>query len=396
MKVLFLSTWFPYPPDNGSKLRVFHLLKALARKHRVTLCSFAFDAAQPEQAEPLASFCDTVVTVHRNPFVRGRWAGASRFLSPMPIVDAPLLEMQHHVSALLEQKCFALVIASTTVTATYALQAAHAAKVLEEHNCHTRWAWDRYQGQASAVARLRAWVNWRKRRSYDARLYAQFDLCTMVSEQDRASGLQLLGDRLGRLEVVPNGVDCQHNHPGLAEPQPGVLVYNGALTYSANYDAMQYFLSAIYPLVQREEPGVSLAITGSTSGVDLSRLRLDDSVRLTGYVEDVRPVMAGASVCVVPLRQGGGTRLKILEAMALGTPVVATSKAAEGLDVTPGRDLLIADAPSEFAMAVIRLLSLPFLRESLARNARLLVQERYDWQAIGDRFTHLVEEVAHA
>jgi glycosyltransferase involved in cell wall biosynthesis len=175
---------------------------------------------------------------------------------------------------------------------------------------------------------------------------------------------------------------------------PNTLVFNGALTYSANYDAMRYFLSEIHPRIRREESAVSLTITGSTAGVDLSALPLDRSVHLSGQVEDVRPLVAGASVCVVPIRQGGGTRLKILEAMALGTPVVATAKAAEGLAVTPEEHILIADDPAGFTAQVLRLLRDPALRQRLARDARRLVEGTYDWPAIGRQFTQLVETVA--
>jgi glycosyltransferase involved in cell wall biosynthesis len=168
------------------------------------------------------------------------------------------------------------------------------------------------------------------------------------------------------------------------------LVYNGSLTYSANYDAMVHFLSEIYPLIREEEPGVSLTITGSLDGVDLGGLNLDGSVRLSGYVADVRPLVAGASVCVVPVRQGGGTRLKILEAMALGTPVVATPKGAEGLQVKPGQDVLLGRDPEEFAAQIVRLLRDPTLRENLSGHARRTVERRYDWTVLGRRFVDLV------
>jgi glycosyltransferase involved in cell wall biosynthesis len=196
-----------------------------------------------------------------------------------------------------------------------------------------------------------------------------------------------------QLEVVPNGVDCEHNRPGLVETRPFSLVYNGALTYSANYDAMSYFLAVIYPLIKQQVPEVSLTITGSLTGVELSGLALDKSVHLSGYVDDIRIPVAEAAVCVVPLRQGGGTRLKILEAMALGTPVVATSKGAEGLDVTPSHDILIADEPAGFAAQVVHLLRSGILREQQSANARHLVEQRYDWNQIGRRFVSLVEDV---
>jgi glycosyltransferase involved in cell wall biosynthesis len=156
---------------------------------------------------------------------------------------------------------------------------------------------------------------------------------------------------------------------------------------------MQYFLAEIYPLIKQQIPDVILTITGSTKGVDLDGLRLDESVHLTGYVDDVRQPVARSAVCVVPIQQGGGTRLKILEAMALGTPVVATSKGAEGLDMIDGEHLLIADAPDAFAEAVVNVLRDTELRRRLATHARALVEARYDWGPIGQQFVELVEEV---
>lgn len=302
-----------------------------------------------------------------------------------------MVEMTRLVSETLKLTRPDVVIASTTGMAHYALMAGQGIRVMEEHNAWSRSAWERYRRERGLVGRLRHWASWQKRSRYEARLYRHFDLCTMVSDEDRAATLRLLPRYQGRVEVVPNGVDCQHNRPGLAAPRTHALVFNGALTYSANYDAVRYFLADIYPLIRQRAPDASLIITGSTAGVDLSGLALDGTVHLTGYVNDVRYPVAGASVCVVPIRQGGGTRLKILEAMALGTPVVATCKGAEGLAVTPGREILIADEPEEFATEVVRLLRDPALREHLAGNARQLVEEKYDWPAIGQRFTALVE-----
>jgi glycosyltransferase involved in cell wall biosynthesis len=395
MRILFLSTWFPYPPDNGSKIRVYYLLRALAARHKVTLLSFAFETANPDNGKELFSFCESVQTVQRNPFERSFLANALRFLSPVPVAMVPVPEMTQAMRRTLAQVPFDVVIASNEVTACYGLSAdAATVKVLEEHNSLSRWMWERYQGQQASLQRLRCWISWQKARHYEARLFRRFDLCTMVSEQDRQISLRLLPTYRASVEVVPNGVDCQHNRPGLAPPLPNTLIFSGALTYSANYGAMQYFLAEIYPQIQAQVADVSLTITGSTTGVDLSGLRLDGSVALSGYVDDIRALVSGASACVVPIRQGGGTRLKILEAMALGTPIVATSKGAEGLDVTPGDNILIADDPAEFAGQVVRLLRSTSLHDQLAANARRLVEQQYDWEQIGQRFVSLVEDVA--
>jgi glycosyltransferase involved in cell wall biosynthesis len=169
------------------------------------------------------------------------------------------------------------------------------------------------------------------------------------------------------------------------------LIYPGALTYHSNLDAMVYFLRESWPIIQKQRPQVRLRITGRTDGVDLARLALTDQVVMTGYLDDIRSAVAQSWICVVPLRAGGGTRLKILESLALGTPVVSTSKGAEGLNLIPGRDILVADEPADFAEAVLNVLQDPVLRETLSRNGRQAVEAKYDWRIIGQQFDDFVE-----
>jgi glycosyltransferase involved in cell wall biosynthesis len=154
---------------------------------------------------------------------------------------------------------------------------------------------------------------------------------------------------------------------------------------------MDHFLRHIFPLIRSRAPEAHLTITGSTEGVAMSRWSTDGRVTFTGYLADIRSKVSDSWVCVVPLRMGGGTRLKILEAMALGTPVVSTSKGAEGLDVEDGKHLLIGDTPEEFAMQTVRVLQEPDLRKSLSSHAIQLVKDKYDWADIGRRFCDLVE-----
>ena len=393
MNILFLSTWFPYPPDNGSKLRVYHLLRSLAERHEVTLLSFAFATARPDAPGELGDWCSEIQVVPVDPFQINQAGALRTFLSPRPMASRPVPAMRQLVSDALRSRSYAAVIASTGMMIDYALQASPGTvKVLEEHNSFTRWMQERYAEQANTAQRLRCWASWQKIRRYEARLFRRFDLVTMVSEQDQSVSRSLPGYR-GQVEVVPNGVDCTHNRPGLAQPRPNSLVFNGSLTYSANYDAIQWFLAQVWPRIRAKLPDATLAITGATTGVDLAGLALGEQVQLTGFVEDVRIPVAEAAAAIAPIRQGGGTRLKILEAMALGTPVVATRKGAEGLEVTGGEHLLLADDPQQFAHRTIRLLSDHDLRRRLAANARRLVEQQYDWRQIGQRFVALVEGV---
>jgi glycosyltransferase involved in cell wall biosynthesis len=289
---------------------------------------------------------------------------------------------------------FEVTVASCSVMAAYALALPGMPHVLEEHNSHTRWMRDRYLSQTSSLQRLRCWASWRKSALYESRLFAKFDLVTMTSERDLSTTQSLLSHGRPPVVLVPNGVDCTQFRPALAEPRPDTLVFGGALTYNANHEAMHYFLGQVYPEIRRQRPNARLSITGASRGADLEKLSLDDSVTLTGFVDDIRPVVARSWVAVVPLLSGGGTRIKILEAMALGTPVVSTSKGAEGLDVVDGEHLLLADDPAVFAERTLQLLSDLALRQRIAANARRLVETRYGWQQIGDEFVTLVERVA--
>jgi glycosyltransferase involved in cell wall biosynthesis len=390
MRILFLSTWFPYPPDNGSKLRVHYLLNALQQAHEVDLAAFQFPPAASADGR-MPDLYRRATIVRYNPFEPGTVRNRLRFLSAAPVVTHPVPAMETAVRQLLARTRYDAVISSTTIMSRYALLAPKGTvRVLEEHNSMVRWMWERYRQQASGVQRLRCWASWQKARRYEAWLYRQFDLCLLVSEEDRRATLQMLPAYCGPVEVVPNGVDCQRNRPGTVEPVANRLVYNGSLTYTANYDAMHHFLTAVWPILRHHVPDIALTITGSTAGVDLAALPSDGHVTFTGYVDDIRPIVGGAAVCIAPIRQGGGTRLKILEAMALGTPVVATAKAADGLQVTDGEDILLADAPSDFASQVKRVLRDPALRARLAARARDFVEQRYDWKPIGRRFVDLV------
>ena len=393
MRILFLSTWFPYPPDNGSKLRVYHLLRALGSRHEVTLLSFAFGTARSDCATAVDAFCRDVQVVAVDPFAVNQASALATFLSARPMESRRIAAMSQLVAAELQCRSYDVVIASTDMMACYALAPrSRSVKILEEHNSMVGWTRAHYQGADRLSQRVRSWASWQKRRWYESREYRHFDLITMVSEADRAATMATVGQHRVRVEVVPNGVDCAHNRPGLATCQPNVLVFNGALTYSINFDAIQYFLREVFPLVKQRCPEVRLTVTGSLKDVDTDALLLDSSVTLTDFVEDVRVPVSQAAICVVPLRDGSGTRLKVLEAMALGTPVVATPKGAEGLDVVDGKHLLLAGDPESFARCILRLLDDPSLRMRLAANARRLVEQHYDWEPIGGRFVDLVEE----
>jgi glycosyltransferase involved in cell wall biosynthesis len=392
MRILFLSTWFPFPPDNGSKLRAHYLLQALAKYHNVTVLAFYWDEDQdPSQIRELPQGMQ-VYAVRASPYRYVELPFMVKFASPMPLAFWPSRAMRKTLDRLRKSQRWDAVVAFESPVGQYVLSLP-IPRVLDIDTALSYQMHERLLQKSEPIARLRAFVSWQKAHLYEAFLMRRFQAVTVVSNQELDFLRSMVSHSACRVIVNSNGVDCTHNRQGLARPTPYTLVYNGSLTYSANYDAMQFFLKDIYPLLRTRFPDTSLTITGSTSGVDVSDLALDSNVRLSGYVEDIRPVVASAWVCVIPIRQGWGTRIKILEAMALGTPVVATSKGAEGLNVTHERDILIADAPDEFVTQVSRLFENSELRRHLVTNARRLVERDYDWSTIGKQFTNLVEDV---
>jgi glycosyltransferase involved in cell wall biosynthesis len=295
--------------------------------------------------------------------------------------------MESLVRQKLKEKEFDVVIASTGIMSPYAMLApSNVVKVLEQHNSMSRWAKERYQRQDEWLHRSRTWFSWQKTRISEMLRFRQFDKVLLVSEQDCQSSVSLLPRQKEKFAIVPNGVDCEYHIPGLVVKDNNSLIFNGALTYNVNYEAIKFFLERIFPLVRRHDPKVSLTITGTTDGVDLRGLKQSGNVLFSGWVEDIRPLVSKAAACVVPILDGGGTRLKILEAMALGTPVVSTSKGAEGLNVTDGLNILLSDDPENFALNVLRIMNDEDLRQRIMKNGRQLVEQHYDWASIKETF----------
>jgi glycosyltransferase involved in cell wall biosynthesis len=392
MRLLVVSSWFPYPPDNGSKLRAFHLLNELARHHEVSLLSFC-DSGQPaaEHLLDLRSCCKSVGVVPRAAFHEGP-LGLRGLLSPVPraYVQGFAPEMQAKVrTSLLGQDA---AIALQITAALYLQDAVTVPAVFDE--AEVAVIRERFAAEEHPVRRHRHGLTWWKYSRFVKRLCRRFEHTTVVSDAERAL-LEQIGCDPRRLSVVPNGVGASelswHGIRGTDR-----LIYPGAMTYGPNYEAVWWFLATILPIIHRTRPDIAFWVTGSTDGVAVGQLPNANLATLTGHLADVRPAIASSTVCVVPLRVGGGTRLKILQAMALGTPVVATSKGAEGLAVTPERNILLGDTPEQFAAQVLRVLSDGALRERLSAEARRLVQEHYTWTRSGALLNSAVEQAVAA
>lgn len=397
MNILVVSAWCPYPADNGSRLRAYNLIRELAGQgHALTLIALGQDDSDLAAAqEPLEQLCTGGVTLFPSRFFQsGTWRAKLGFFSPKPrmLLDTFQPDAARAIAKECRSAGYDVILALEVGVAHYIPAQAAAPCVLDqvEVSSFVREA----RETASLRKRLRLGLMVAKFRAHVASLAPRFAYWTAVSALERDAIIHLIGPRAAPIiHVLPNGVDLEHNAPGAQNNyDPNAVIYNGALSFYANRQAVEHFANDILPLVQRKRPQAHLLVTGKTDTLAPDDpLRRHPSVTLTGYVQDIRPVVQSAAVCVVPLRQGGGTRLKILEAMALGVPVVATPQAAEGIEAVSGEHLVVADTPQAFADATLRLMDSPEERARVGRGGRGLVEAQYGWRALGTQLAHILQ-----
>ncbi|MCB9450118.1 MAG: glycosyltransferase [Anaerolineaceae bacterium] len=399
MRVLWLSHWFPFPPDNGAKLRIYHLMQGLARRHEIGIIGFADPLPAEAHIQTLESVCK-VISVHPGPFFHKQGiAELPGYFAPMPrhlfnsYTPAVAQAIQECVDSGWPELIIAHEAGPVGGMSHYALPYPQLSRVMEDLELA---AYQEARNSAQGMKSRLGWgLRWWKTAQYVRRLLAEFDACVVPSQEEQACITGVAPGHKAALPIIPNGADLAGLEGDYGEPEADTLIFSGALSFNFNFEAMVYFLGEVWPLIRQQRPNVMLRITGKTDAETQGRLPAHPGVIFTGYVDDIRPVIARSMVSVAPLLQGGGTRLKILEAMALGVPVVATSKGAEGLAAQSGRDILIADTPQAYADTVLRLLQDTTLRETLRQNALELVRTQYDWRAISERFADALE-AAHA
>lgn len=391
MRVLFLSNWFPYPPSNGSRLRIYSLLRGLARHHEISLISFTERSEIDRKSPEIHSICREVQVVPWNQTKQNKLLNALSLLSPTPrsILNDLSQEMIQCIQDSLTREKYDLIIASELGTAIYSSYFRDIPAIVEDLELGVLY--EEFTQANSTWRKFRNGLTWEKHRRYITRLLKEFKYCTVVSEQEREL-LSRVVKNYESVEVIPNFINLADYSDIDVTPEQNSLIFTGPFRYFANHDAMVWFIQGIYPQIQRQFPDVHLTITGDHADLPLPQAT---NVTLTGFVEDVRPMVASSWVSLVPVRVGSGTRLKILEAMATGVPVVSTSKGAEGLEVNDGEHLLIADTAEDFAKNVVRLLKENELRQEIITRARNLVKMKYDMEAVIPQFERLVQKVGH-
>ncbi len=390
MRLLFLTPQRPFPPRQGTALRNWGLIRHLAaRGHEITLLSFDPDPHQPPAPE-LRAACRKVQFFPAPQRTR-RARLKTLLFSTLPDMAWRLWDVRflEALRAWLRAEHFDAVHVEGIELARYLLLARDAAPrtrwIFDDHNCEYLLQQRTFLADLRTPTRwhgaLYSWVQWQRLRAFEQRAMHHAALTVCVSHEDEAALRKLAPG--APIAVVPNGIDFATYAEFSADSaeEPFTLVFTGKMDFRPNVNAVLWFWQHVWSAVKAAHPQVRWLIVGQSPSPRLHALRADPSIILTGAVDDVRPFIARAAVYVAPLLAGGGTRFKLLEAMAMGKAIVSTTLGCEGFGVRSGEELLIADTPRAFAEAVNALLADPAQRQALGARAQRFA-EQYDWQHI--------------
>lgn len=377
MKILFLTSRFPYPPFRGDKLRVFNFIKGLSEHHDIVLVSY-IDPDEQDLVKEMKKYCSRVATtVLKKSGSYSRMLKGAAGKTPFQVLYYQSPEMKQLVEKVIKEEKPDVIHAHLFRMAPYAFPFKDTPKVLDL--CDSiALNYSRFLSYRRDIANPAYRVERSRVARYEAEVTAKFDTNVVISSEDEAF-LKTNGAD-GRMAIVANGVDFDYfKSDETVEKKPHRLCFTGTMSYFPNTDGMLFFAREVLPLVKKEVPDVELFIIGNNPTADIKKLADDSAVTVTGFVDDVRPLARSSSVFVCPIRAATGLNNKVLEAMAMGISIVATPGACEGIAVHPEKDILLGSTPQDLADQVVRLLGDEPLRRSLANSALDLVRKDYSW-----------------
>jgi len=397
MHILWAKMGGLWPSTTGGRVRSLRIVSELARRHRVTVVTTHGPGDDPDGLARELSHCHQVISI---PYVPPKsWSAtfpatvARSWLSayPVDLWKWRVPDVQARVRTLCDSGTVDLCVADFLFAAANVPMGGPVPVALFEHNVEFL-IWQRLCAlESSPWRRLLFEIEWRKLRAREAKACTHADLTIAVSEDDRRR-LEAVAPGI-RAATIPTGVDTTYFTPQVLDERPDHLVFSGSMDWQPNEDAVTYFADTVLPRIRAEIPHVSFTVVGRNPSPHLRDVAARAGISVTGTVDDIRPSMAEAAVYVVPLRAGGGTRLKIFEALAMARAVVSTTVGAEGLPLEPGRHFVAADGARDFADAVVGLLRDPQQRHALGQTGRSLVESSYSWPTIARAFEQLCEEV---
>ncbi len=397
-RILIATYDLSYPPLSGGSIRTLNLVKHISRQYPVSVVCLAEVPAEPGLLQQLQRYCERVEVVVRKK--RPKWqqlpGAAQSWLQGWPLEFFLLnhAELSAKIHEIADTWGADVLHITPSYLAPYVEslpRLSQCKKILDFHDVGSVAYYRMCRLDIGAKLKLRFFLRWLLARRWEPKYPERFDACTVVSTVERRV-LKSANPRLN-VAVIENGVDTAALQP-LPESSGGnTVAFVGSMLYGPNIDGALYFCNDILPLIRQQAPDVELVIVGRDPPPQIRALAERDGVTVTGRVPDTVPYYQRSQVSIIPLRGGGGTRLKILESMALGRPVVTTSPGCEGLDVADQENILIADTPATFAERVIQLLTDKNLRDRIVGNARRLVETQYDWSVIGDKLVSVYEDV---
>jgi glycosyltransferase involved in cell wall biosynthesis len=433
LRVLFLTQVLPYPLDSGAKIRAYYVIRHLARTHSITLLSFVRGDNRPDHVAHLARVCDAVHTVPmRRSLGRNLRAAVRAALTGQSaiILRDAVPEMHAKIRDLLAHHPFDVIHADQASMAQYARFAQSqnrqigksanrqiSKSVLDAHNALFHIPERMAQHEPNPLKRALFQREARALARYEAHIYPQFDQVVFVSAEDReaiAAQMSTSANRqIGESQITNHGsrmtihqskIQSSPIIPICIDPadrpliprvaNPRMVLHLGTMFWPPNIEGVLWFAREVFPHVRREVPDARFVVVGKNPPASVQALATAHAnVEITGYVADPTPYLARTAAFIVPLRAGGGMRVKIVDAWGWGLPIVSTRLGAEGIDVHDGENLLLADTPDAFAGAVARLLTTPALGEHLRANGRAWVEERYNWQRVYPRWDKVYEKL---
>ena len=394
MRILWVTPNFLHPTTKGGQIRTLEMLRRLSRRHEIHY------VAVEHEGEPEGPARSSEYAAHAYPFrlripPRGSLAFyaqlATGLWSPLPLAVKRFVapEIRTFLESLLARENFDRAVCDFLVPSAHFPRLESA--VLFQHNVETL-IWRRHAERASTLAhRLYFRLQARRMFDYERRITRQCGHVVAVSEADARTMREMFG--VTRVSAIPTGVDVDYFRPPAESRHTADLVFLGSMDWLPNIDGMLWFVNEIFPLILRERPECTLAIVGRSPAPEILRLaRNQPNITVSGTVPDVRPYIWGSTVSIVPLRIGGGTRLKIYETAAAGVPVVSTTIGAEGLSLSAPQEIRLADTPETFAQACLGLLANTAERERLRDTALNRVRDSFSWETVVDRFEEILAE----
>ena len=402
MRILFLSQRFVLPMDTGGKICTGKLLEQLRDRATLTLVSNIEHSKDQPFLRDVDRLCSRFVPVPWREVPRTSLIYYPRLLLqslralPVSALNDYSATLQRAVETEIASQSFDLAICDFVQSALMFQHVSGIPTLLFQHNVESAIPRRHMDRSTSAVAKLFWWLQWKKMVRFEQQSCRQFDTVIAVSESDAAQMRHLYG--VDNVEPIPTGVDTEFYYPAPdADSRTAELVFCGSMDWLPNQDAMRYFIAEVLPLVRRTLPDATLTIVGRNPAAALERL-VDSThgVRLTGWVDDTRPHIAAGRVFIVPIRIGGGTRMKIYEGMAMNRVVLSTSIGAEGLDYENGHNIVLADDAASFAAETVSLVTDDRRRQHIAAAGRQHVARKFSWQRVASVFLDICERTAES